>query len=173
VRPDNHENDVARLCAVLRSWEDRFGIRLLALSYDRLTVSVSAPPRTLAEAEAIAVEHYAFSPDTIDQTATPSAPTRNPDSRPRLDLLLGLGDRLMTLDTGISNISDGPDIPGRPGHPRLRRSIRRSTGSGAGPIPATRLVPKDGTGRADRGAVGGTFRVEPSQDDGSVRHSAL
>jgi hypothetical protein len=63
----NHESDVARLCAVLRSWEDRFGVRLLALSYDRLTVSVAAPPRTLAEAEAIAVEHYAFSPDTIAQ----------------------------------------------------------------------------------------------------------
>jgi len=77
--PYNHENDVARLCAVLRSWEDRFGIRLLALSYDRLTVSVSAPPRTLAEAEAIAVEHYAFSPDTIDPgRQTPSAPTPKP-----------------------------------------------------------------------------------------------
>jgi hypothetical protein len=63
----NHESHVARLCAVLRSWEDRFGVRLLALSYDRLTVSVSAPPRTLAEAAAIAAEHYAFSPDTIDQ----------------------------------------------------------------------------------------------------------
>ncbi|MET7685553.1 DUF4253 domain-containing protein [Streptomyces sp. NPDC005423] len=65
--PLNHENDVARLCAVLRSWEDRFGLRVVALGFDRLAASVASPPATLAEAEAIAVEHYAFCPDTVDQ----------------------------------------------------------------------------------------------------------
>ncbi|WP_405585835.1 DUF4253 domain-containing protein [Streptomyces sp. NBC_01190] len=69
--PVNHEQDVARLCAVLRSWEDRFGIRLVALGFDTLTVTVAAPPRTLAAAEAVAVEHYAFCPDTIDQGTRP------------------------------------------------------------------------------------------------------
>ncbi|MDX3244521.1 DUF4253 domain-containing protein [Streptomyces sp. ME18-1-4] len=63
--PLNHENDVARLCAVLRSWEDRFGIRVVALGFDTLVVSVAAPPATLAEAEAVAAEHFAFCPDTI------------------------------------------------------------------------------------------------------------
>jgi hypothetical protein len=65
--PLNHENDVARLCAVLRSWEDRFGIRVVALGFSTLTVSVAAPPRTPGEAGALAAEHYAFCPDTLDQ----------------------------------------------------------------------------------------------------------
>ncbi|MFG2312699.1 DUF4253 domain-containing protein [Streptomyces sp. NPDC048566] len=65
--PLNHENDVARLCAVLRSWEDRFGIRVVALTFDQLVVSVAAPPTTMAEAEAVAAEHFAFCPDTITQ----------------------------------------------------------------------------------------------------------
>lgn len=63
--PVNHEEDVARLCAVLRSWEDRFGIRVVALGFDHLTVSVAAPPADLAEAEAVAAEHYAFCPYTV------------------------------------------------------------------------------------------------------------
>ncbi|WP_217235347.1 DUF4253 domain-containing protein [Streptomyces sp. AC555_RSS877] len=65
--PLNHENDVARLCAVLRSWEDRFGIRVVALTSDTLVVSVAAPPSTPAEAEAVAAEHVAFCPDTLMQ----------------------------------------------------------------------------------------------------------
>ncbi|MFI0940136.1 DUF4253 domain-containing protein [Streptomyces sp. NPDC021020] len=65
--PLNHDNDVARLCAVLRSWEERFGIRVVGLGFDTLTVSVAAPPRTPEEAAAVAAEHYAFCPDNIDQ----------------------------------------------------------------------------------------------------------
>ncbi|MFH8802656.1 DUF4253 domain-containing protein [Streptomyces sp. NPDC017936] len=65
--PLNHENDVARLCAVLRSWEDRFGIRVVALGFDLLAVSVAAPPTTAEEAEAVAAEHFAFCPDNITQ----------------------------------------------------------------------------------------------------------
>ncbi|KOG28558.1 DUF4253 domain-containing protein [Streptomyces resistomycificus] len=65
--PLNHDNDVARLCAVLRSWEDRFGIRVVALTSDVLVVSVAAPPTTPAEAEAVAAEHFAFCPDNITQ----------------------------------------------------------------------------------------------------------
>ncbi|UUU31726.1 DUF4253 domain-containing protein [Streptomyces sp. CA-210063] len=65
--PMNHETDVARLCAVLRSWEDRFGIRVIALTYDQLVLSVTAPPTTEAEAEAVAAEHFAFCPDNIWQ----------------------------------------------------------------------------------------------------------
>jgi hypothetical protein len=65
--PMNHENDVARLCAVLRSWEGRFGARVIALTFDQLVVSVAAPPRTPEEAEAVAAEHFAFCPDNITQ----------------------------------------------------------------------------------------------------------
>ncbi|MFF0425810.1 DUF4253 domain-containing protein [Streptomyces sp. NPDC004520] len=65
--PLNHENDVARLCTVLRSWEDRFGARVVALTFDQLVVSVAAPPRTQEEAEAVAAEHFAFCPDNITQ----------------------------------------------------------------------------------------------------------
>ncbi|MFD5632397.1 DUF4253 domain-containing protein [Streptomyces sp. NPDC127072] len=65
--PLNHEGDVARLCAVLRSWEDRFGIRVVALTFDQLVLSVAAPPTTTAEAEAVAAEHFAFCPDNITQ----------------------------------------------------------------------------------------------------------
>ncbi|MEV0226834.1 DUF4253 domain-containing protein [Streptomyces sp. NPDC050704] len=67
VGPVNYTDDVAPLCAVLRSWEDRFGIRVVALALDRLTVSVAAPARTPAEAEAIAAEHFAFCPATLTQ----------------------------------------------------------------------------------------------------------
>ncbi|WP_328480420.1 DUF4253 domain-containing protein [Streptomyces sp. NBC_00377] len=65
--PAGHENDTARLCAVLRSWEDRFGIRVVGLGFDVLAVSVAAPPTTLAEAERTAAEHFAFCPDNILQ----------------------------------------------------------------------------------------------------------
>ncbi|MEW2622110.1 DUF4253 domain-containing protein [Streptomyces sp. NPDC048106] len=65
--PVNHDDDVARLCAVLRSWEDRFGIRVVALGFDALLLSVAAPPTDLAEAEAVAAEHFAFCPDNVAQ----------------------------------------------------------------------------------------------------------
>jgi hypothetical protein len=65
--PLNYETDVARLCAILRSWEDRFGIRVIALTFDQLVLSVAAPPTTQDEAQAVAAEHFAFCPDNITQ----------------------------------------------------------------------------------------------------------
>ncbi|MFB7502448.1 DUF4253 domain-containing protein [Streptomyces broussonetiae] len=65
--PVNYDTDVARICAVLRSWEDRFGIRVVALGLDTLVVSVAAPPTTREEAEAVAAEHFAFCPDAVTQ----------------------------------------------------------------------------------------------------------
>ena len=65
---------MARLCAVLRSWEDRFGIRVVALGFDQLLVSVATPPTTLAEARALAAEHFAFCPDNIRQGGDPTLP---------------------------------------------------------------------------------------------------
>ncbi|WP_137234230.1 DUF4253 domain-containing protein [Streptomyces sp. BPSDS2] len=66
--PMNHEGDVARLCAVLRSWEDRYDARVVALGFDTMIVSVGRPPGTIEEARALAAEHYAFCPDNIDQS---------------------------------------------------------------------------------------------------------
>jgi hypothetical protein len=65
--PVNHVDDVARLCAVLRSWEDRFGLRVVALGFDTLTATVAAPPTTTEDAEAVAAEHLSFCPDTVEQ----------------------------------------------------------------------------------------------------------
>ncbi|MEE1751890.1 DUF4253 domain-containing protein [Streptomyces sp. SP18CS02] len=62
----NH-TDTGLLSAVLRSWEDRFGIRLLALHFDRMDLSVAAPPRTMPDALAVAAEHHAFCPDNVWQ----------------------------------------------------------------------------------------------------------
>ena len=63
----NHESDTARLSAVLRSWEDRFGVRLLALGFDTMILSVAAPPGDLEQARLVAAEHLAFCPDNITQ----------------------------------------------------------------------------------------------------------
>ncbi|MFD0353839.1 DUF4253 domain-containing protein [Streptomyces sp. NPDC127110] len=65
--PTNHDNDTARISAVLRSWEGRFGARVLAIGFARLDLSVAAPPRTLAEALPVAAEHFAFCPDNVWQ----------------------------------------------------------------------------------------------------------
>lgn len=45
--------------AVLRSWEDRFGARLLELGFDDIKLLVERPPHDLASAQPIAAEHYA------------------------------------------------------------------------------------------------------------------
>ncbi|GAA2401795.1 DUF4253 domain-containing protein [Streptomyces glaucosporus] len=53
--------------AVLRSWEERFGARVVALEPDVLHLSVAAPPRTAREALAVAAEHFAFCPAVVRQ----------------------------------------------------------------------------------------------------------
>ncbi|MFI9806453.1 DUF4253 domain-containing protein [Streptomyces sp. NPDC052301] len=60
-------HDMAEMCTVLRSWEERFATRLIGLTDELVTVSVAAPVRTIGEAEAIAAEHFAFAPDNITQ----------------------------------------------------------------------------------------------------------
>lgn len=63
--PLDYEADVARVSAVLRSWEDRFGARVVGLGPDTLVVSVAAPPGSADAAELLAAEHYALCPDTV------------------------------------------------------------------------------------------------------------
>ncbi|MQY13345.1 hypothetical protein SRB5_34910 [Streptomyces sp. RB5] len=56
-----------QLSAVLRSWEDRFGARVVGMAPAHLYVSVAAPPTSLEQAQLLALEHYLLCPDTIDQ----------------------------------------------------------------------------------------------------------
>ncbi|WP_017976678.1 DUF4253 domain-containing protein [Actinopolyspora halophila] len=63
----NHVSRSAGLSAVLRSWEERFGARVLRLGPDRLDLSVAAPPIRAEHAAAVAAEHWTFAPDRIMQ----------------------------------------------------------------------------------------------------------
>jgi Domain of unknown function (DUF4253) len=48
------------LAAVLRSWEDRFGARLLDVGFAQIRLLVERPPRTYEAAQGLAVEQFAF-----------------------------------------------------------------------------------------------------------------
>ncbi|BCJ62225.1 DUF4253 domain-containing protein [Micromonospora endophytica] len=69
--PANYTNDTGKISAVLRSWEDRFGVRVIGVGFAELYLSVAAPPGDLAEALPIAAEHFAFCPDNIWQGPHP------------------------------------------------------------------------------------------------------
>ncbi|GAA2404772.1 hypothetical protein GCM10010191_10630 [Actinomadura vinacea] len=49
--------------AILRTWQERFGVRLCSIGPDALNVTVAWPPRTPEHARHVAAEHYAFCPD--------------------------------------------------------------------------------------------------------------
>lgn len=67
--PANYDNDTATFSAVVRSWEKRFGARVVGVGFSTLHLSIAAPPTGLDDALAIAAEHYAFCPDNIWQGA--------------------------------------------------------------------------------------------------------
>jgi hypothetical protein len=54
------------LTAVLRSWEDRFGARLIDVGYAGLRLLVERPPRTLEAAQHIAAEHVVLADECIE-----------------------------------------------------------------------------------------------------------
>jgi hypothetical protein len=60
----NHTG-AAELAVVVRSWEERFGVRLVGLGFDTMELSVAAPPATMEHARRVAAEHFAFCPDNI------------------------------------------------------------------------------------------------------------
>ncbi|MFE2539619.1 DUF4253 domain-containing protein [Actinacidiphila glaucinigra] len=47
-----------RLSAVLRSWEERFGLRLVGFGHGSLYLSVAAPPTSVDQAHILTAEHY-------------------------------------------------------------------------------------------------------------------
>ncbi|MEV0610625.1 DUF4253 domain-containing protein [Polymorphospora rubra] len=70
--PVNHESDMTTFSAVLRSWEERFGARVVALGFATLHVSVAAPPTDRDHALRVAAEHLAFCPDNVRASDTPT-----------------------------------------------------------------------------------------------------
>ncbi|QKW23523.1 DUF4253 domain-containing protein [Kitasatospora sp. NA04385] len=67
--PVNHEDDIAKVSAVLLDWERRYGTRLVQVGFAELELSVAAPPGDECNALRIAAEHLAFCPDNIFQGA--------------------------------------------------------------------------------------------------------
>src|SRR3954468_4367531 len=67
--PANHAYDTAVISAVVRSWEERFGARVVAVGFGTLALSVAAPPTTEEQALRVAAEHAAFCPDLVRQGA--------------------------------------------------------------------------------------------------------
>jgi len=65
----NVHDDPALISAVLRSWEVRWGARLVELGFDTLKLTVAVPPPDEKSALAIAAEHFALCPDNIWQGA--------------------------------------------------------------------------------------------------------
>lgn len=65
--PTNHTADTGQIAAVLRTWQDRFGARVVGAGFDNLQVSVAVPPITAEHALRVAVEHFAFCPDLVHQ----------------------------------------------------------------------------------------------------------
>ena len=68
--PLNYENDAAQFSAVLRSWEERFGVRVVGLGPAELYLSVAAAPTDGDHALHVAAEHFAFCPDNVWQSST-------------------------------------------------------------------------------------------------------
>ncbi|MER7046475.1 DUF4253 domain-containing protein [Streptomyces jumonjinensis] len=62
-------HDTAKFSAVLRTWEQRFGARVVAVGFDTLHLSIATPPAQPQDALLIAAEHFAFCPDNIWQSS--------------------------------------------------------------------------------------------------------
>ncbi|MHB9861115.1 DUF4253 domain-containing protein [Streptomyces sp. YIM S03343] len=69
--PANYDNDTAKFSAVVGDWESRFGVRVVAVGFSTLHLSVAAPPTTEEDSLLVAAEHFAFCPDNIWQGSRP------------------------------------------------------------------------------------------------------
>jgi Domain of unknown function (DUF4253) len=59
----NRGESLVPLTVVLRSWEDRFGARLIDVGYDDIALFVERPPRTAQAAERVAAEQVVLADD--------------------------------------------------------------------------------------------------------------
>ncbi|MGW3493098.1 DUF4253 domain-containing protein [Streptomyces sp. NPDC001020] len=69
--PANYDNDTGKFAAVVGDWEHRFDVRVVAVGFSTLHLSVAAPPTTGEDALRVAAEHFAFCPDNIWQDSRP------------------------------------------------------------------------------------------------------
>ncbi len=60
IGASNHGPTPLPIAAVLRSWEDRFGARLLEVGFADVRLFVERPPRTYQAAQRLAAEQFAF-----------------------------------------------------------------------------------------------------------------
>lgn len=65
----HHNEWMVPLAAVVRSWEERFGARVVGVGFNTLEMSVAAPPADAEHALHVAAEHWAFCPDNVVQGA--------------------------------------------------------------------------------------------------------
>ncbi|MET7464886.1 DUF4253 domain-containing protein [Nonomuraea sp. NPDC005501] len=63
----HHNEWMVPLAAVVRSWEERFGARVVCVGFNTLELSVAAPPVDAEHALHVAAEHWAFCPDNVVQ----------------------------------------------------------------------------------------------------------
>ena len=68
----SHSEDTFLLAVVVRSWEERFGARVIEIGPDRLHLAVAAPPTETGHAEQVAAEHFAVCPDNVAQSLAPT-----------------------------------------------------------------------------------------------------
>jgi hypothetical protein len=61
--PGNWFEGIGEVTAVLRSWEDRFGARLLAVGFDEFKLLAERPPRGRSAAQHLAAELFALTAD--------------------------------------------------------------------------------------------------------------
>ncbi|MER6914529.1 DUF4253 domain-containing protein [Streptomyces sp. NPDC000594] len=71
--PVNYEGDTGTHAAVVRDWEERFGVRVVGIGFATLHLSVAAPPADREAALAVAAEHFAFCPDNVWQGPRPQS----------------------------------------------------------------------------------------------------
>ncbi|MFX0573073.1 DUF4253 domain-containing protein [Nocardia nepalensis] len=64
--PVNLTDFTEEVAVIVRSWEERYGARVVMLGFDTLHLSVAAPPKTHDHALQVAAEHLAFCPDNFD-----------------------------------------------------------------------------------------------------------
>ncbi|WP_216899348.1 DUF4253 domain-containing protein [Nocardia alni] len=66
----NYTRKVEMVSSVLRSWEERFGVRVVKIGCSTLELSVAAPPVTMPEARRITLEHAGFCPSIWSDDVT-------------------------------------------------------------------------------------------------------
>jgi Domain of unknown function (DUF4253) len=54
------QSDALPVAAVVRSWEDRFGARLLNIGFAEISLLIDRPPRSVEHAQRIAAEQFVF-----------------------------------------------------------------------------------------------------------------